>query len=61
MKAICEGRSTKSQVVQQSLEQYREVYVRTRQQMEVLKDVSGAFSRVKRETITVSSHLHVLD
>lgn len=41
MKAICDGRSTKYQVVQESLEMYREVYVMTTQRMDVLKTVSG--------------------
>lgn len=40
MKAICEGRSTKNDVVQMNLEKYREVFVRTSQQMDVLKNVS---------------------
>lgn len=40
MKAICEGRMTKADVVHQSLEQYREVFVITTQQMDVLKAVS---------------------
>lgn len=37
MKAICEGRTTKNDVVQMNLEKYREVFVRTVQQMDVLK------------------------
>ncbi|KAF2738819.1 prokaryotic type I DNA topoisomerase [Polyplosphaeria fusca] len=37
MKAICEGRSTRNDVVQQNLEQYRAVFNRTVQQMSVLK------------------------
>ncbi|KAF2101899.1 DNA topoisomerase 3-beta [Rhizodiscina lignyota] len=37
MRAICEGRMTKADVVHQSLEQYREVFVITTQQMDVLK------------------------
>ncbi|KAF2275455.1 DNA topoisomerase III [Westerdykella ornata] len=40
MKAICEGRSTRNDVVQQNLEQYRAVFVRTTQQINVLKAVS---------------------
>lgn len=40
MKAICEGRSTRNDVVQQSLEQYRAVFTRTQQQINVLKAVS---------------------
>lgn len=39
MKAICEGRSTRNDVVQQNLEQYRAVFVRTMQQIGVLKAV----------------------
>ncbi|KNG48423.1 prokaryotic type I DNA topoisomerase [Stemphylium lycopersici] len=37
MKAICEGRSTRNDVVQQNLEQYRAVFNRTVQQINVLK------------------------
>jgi DNA topoisomerase-3 len=37
MKAICEGRKTKTEVVQESLEQYREVFVKTQQDIRVLK------------------------
>ncbi|USP78505.1 uncharacterized protein yc1106_05779 [Curvularia clavata] len=37
MKAICEGRSTRNDVVQQNLEQYRAVFNRTMQQINVLK------------------------
>ncbi|KAF2200109.1 DNA topoisomerase 3-beta [Delitschia confertaspora ATCC 74209] len=37
MRAICEGSHTKNDVVQQNLEQYRAVFMRTTQQMNVLK------------------------
>jgi len=37
MKAICNGTTTRHDVVQQNLEQYRAVFVRTVQQMDVLK------------------------
>ena len=40
MKAICDGTRTRNDVVQQSLEQYRAVFARTTQQMDVLKAVS---------------------
>lgn len=40
MKAICAGTKTRNQVVQESLEQYREVFVKTSQQIDVLKNVS---------------------
>jgi DNA topoisomerase III len=42
MKAICEGRSSRNDVVQQNLEQYRAVFNRTVQQINVLKAVSSA-------------------
>ncbi|KAF2875472.1 DNA topoisomerase [Massariosphaeria phaeospora] len=42
MKAICEGRSTRHDVVQQNLEQYRAVFNRTAQQINILKAVSAA-------------------
>ncbi|KAF2634848.1 prokaryotic type I DNA topoisomerase [Massarina eburnea CBS 473.64] len=37
MKDICEGRSTRNDVVQSNLEKYRSVFVRTTQQINVLK------------------------
>jgi hypothetical protein len=40
MKAICEGRTTRHDVVQQNLEQYRAVFNRTAQHINVLKSVS---------------------
>jgi DNA topoisomerase-3 len=40
MKEICEGKKTRDEVVQESLGQYRQVFVRTQQQIEILKDVS---------------------
>jgi DNA topoisomerase-3 len=39
MKAICEGRTTRQDVVEQNLEQYRAVFNRTVQQISVLKSV----------------------
>ncbi|KAK7893753.1 DNA topoisomerase [Exophiala xenobiotica] len=38
MKAICEGRRSRSDVVQESLDQYREVFIKTNQQIRTLKD-----------------------
>lgn len=40
MKAICEGRTTRNDVVHQNLDQYRAVFNRTVQQINVLKSVS---------------------
>jgi DNA topoisomerase III len=41
MKAICEGRASRGEVVRQSIEQYRAVYTRTTEQMRVLKEVGS--------------------
>jgi DNA topoisomerase III len=38
MKAICEGRKSKTEVVQESLDQYREVFVKTQRDIQALKD-----------------------
>lgn len=40
MKAICAGTTNRNDVVHESLEKYREVYIRTVQQIDVLKAVS---------------------
>ena len=37
MKAICEGRKSRNDVIQESLEQYREVFVKTQREINVLK------------------------
>lgn len=52
MKAICEGRSTRHDVVQQNLEQYRAVFNRTMQQMHVLKSVGQS------QTLNSATALH---
>lgn len=41
MKAICEGRKTRAEVVAETVEQYREVYIRTQQRIDLLQAVSG--------------------
>ena len=40
MKAICEGRKNRREVVEESLNQYRDVYLRVQQQLPKLHDVS---------------------
>ena len=40
MKEICAGTKTRNDFVQETLEQYREIFVRTQQQVEVLKAVN---------------------
>jgi DNA topoisomerase-3 len=39
MKAICEGRKTRREVIEETVEQYRAVYVRTQQRLDVLRAV----------------------
>ena len=43
MKQICDGTKNKREVVNQSLDQYRAVFMRTVQQMSVIKAVSVLF------------------
>lgn len=40
MKAICEGRKTPQEVIRETIEQYRAVYVRTQRHLNVLHAVS---------------------
>ena len=40
MKEICAGRTSRNDMVHETLEQYREAFVRTQQQVEILKGVS---------------------
>ena len=42
MKEICQGTKTRNDFVQETLEQYRDAFVRCNQQVEVLKAVSGS-------------------
>ena len=44
MKAICDGTRTRNDVVHSNIEQYREVYVRVVQQIDVLKTVSRGYA-----------------
>lgn len=59
MRAICAGSTTKHDVVHQSLEQYREVYVRTTQQIHRLKDVSGFKAATRVRTGRAQSSISV--
>lgn len=56
MKAICEGRTTRREVVQDSVEQYREVYARSQRQFHLLKAVRcGLFdTNVERKLLTAN-------
>lgn len=45
MKAICEGRKTRREVVDETIEQYRAVYMLVQQRLNVLKEVRPRFSR----------------
>ena len=48
MKEICAGTKRRGDFVNETLEQYREVFVRTQQQVDVLKAVSHPYKRVLR-------------
>lgn len=39
MKAICEGRKTRRDVIEETVEQYRAVYIRTQQRLHLLREV----------------------
>lgn len=41
MRAICAGTTTKGDVVHESLDMYRDVYIRTRRGINILKAVSS--------------------
>ena len=40
MRAICEGRTTKQAVLQESIRQYRNVYMQSQEKLDILKSVS---------------------
>jgi DNA topoisomerase IA len=40
MKAICEGRKSRREVIDETINQYRTVYVRTQQRLNVMKEVN---------------------
>lgn len=44
MKAICDGRLSRGDMVRETLEQYRNVYMRTQQRLDMLRAVSFAFA-----------------
>lgn len=48
MKEICAGTKSRNDFVQETLEQYREVFVRTQQHVEVLKAVSQPIGRCQQ-------------
>ncbi|ORY12498.1 DNA topoisomerase [Clohesyomyces aquaticus] len=58
MKAICEGRTTRNDVVQQNLEQYRAVFQRTTQQISVLKAVSPVGGQTLRKRLLISHNVY---
>lgn len=49
MKAICEGRQTRQEVIAQTIEQYRAVYMQAQQRLNVLRNAS--FSLLLNMTI----------
>ena len=57
MKEICAGTKSRNDVVHESLEQYREVFVRTSQQIHVLKAVSLVHIIIYVMTVVVHTKL----
>lgn len=55
MRAICAGSTTKNDVVHQSLEQYREVYVRATAEIHHLKNVSPAIVETRRHVCALGA------
>lgn len=53
MKAICEGRKNRREVVQESLDQYRDVYLRVQQQFPVLHEVCPPISCMRFIVLTL--------
>lgn len=49
MRAICAGTTTKGDVIHQSLDMYRDVYIRTRRGINILKAVSVIVEKMKTE------------
>lgn len=56
MKAICEGRTTKEAVLEESIRQYRRVFMQSMEQLDVLKAV-GATSSKKRTSEASNTQL----
>ena len=47
MKAVCEGRKSRREVIDETIEQYRAVYAHTQQRLDMLQAVSGSsFTRM---------------
>lgn len=57
MKAICDGTRTKGDVVYTNIEQYREVYVRAVQQLDMLQKV-WALLRILTQCLHYNDSMH---
>lgn len=55
MKAICDGRTTRINVVHESLDMYRDVYIRTTRQLNVMKAVCLSFQHATRRVRLANS------
>lgn len=49
MRAICAGTTTKGDVVHESLDMYRDVYIRTRRGINILKAVSSMTEKAQMD------------
>lgn len=59
MKAICEGRTTKEVVLDESIQQYRHVYMQSQQKLSVLKTVGipSIFSNAQQGNVNMFTGL----
>lgn len=51
MKQICEGLKSKSDMMNETLDEYREMFIRTKQSFDVLIDVSFLFLSMEIQVI----------
>lgn len=61
MKAICEGNTTKQAVLRESLAQYRHVYDQSREELDILKTVSGRRRHPQPTLVPLGSLLTEID
>ncbi|KAL9592603.1 MAG: hypothetical protein Q9179_006554 [Wetmoreana sp. 5 TL-2023] len=52
MKEICAGRKSRNDFMQETLEQYRDAFVRTQQQVELLRAVCSSLARTMKKSLT---------
>lgn len=54
MKAICEGRKTRAEVVQETIDQYRAVYILSQRRMNALHTVNRILSNLPSVSLLIN-------